>query len=557
MQWIWPESERAETESVVDYLLRIRNITNQEDFLNPQLEKLHDWKLLHDAPTAAAKIIAAVTAGKKIMVHGDFDVDGVCATSILWDYLYRELGADVLPYVPSRFDQGYGLSESSIQDMLAQGAQMIITVDCGVKDIEIVKKYSEQGIDFIITDHHTLPVGEDAKSFVSSDALAVVHPRHPLAPYPFPEICGSAVAWKLVQGVNSVAGKNVDVFRYLDLVALATVCDVMPLIDENRIFVKYGLERLKQTENLGLQSLLKIAAVNPKEIDTYHFGFVLGPRLNAAGRLESALDAVRLLTTKSLASAQDYAAKLHNLNTERQALTTKLVADAEAKIQQQLDNPVFFVYGEEWPEGIVGLVAGKLTEKYYRPTLIGSILPEGSVKASARSIEGFHVSNALTRLQHHLERHGGHELAAGLTVPLEKAEQFYAELLSIAKEQLTAEHLEKKLRIDLALNPQELNFDLEQLIANLAPFGFANQQPVIGLKGLTLQSSREFGKDKSHISFRFAEMSHIEVMAFNQAEQYRELRSGTKVDLAGYLDQNVWNGRTNLQIRAKAIQVQQ
>lgn len=532
---------------MLEYLLALRDIKNKEQFLKPSLTDIHSWRELHDAPSAVEIILDAIKTGKKIFIHGDFDCDGVCATSILWNFLYRVLKADVLPYIPSRFDEGYGLSEESIQAMLEQGAQLVITVDCGVKDAKLVKKYSKQGLDFIITDHHTLP-SEDKLP----EAKAVVHPRYPNHNYPFPEICGAAVAWKLVCGLNEITNSNYDVHSYLDLVALATVCDVMPLVDENRIFVAAGLQRLANTDNPGLLALMQSASVAPGSLDTYHFGFVLGPRLNAAGRLDSALEAVRLLTTSSHVTAKQYAQKLQTLNLERQQLTQKFLAEAEAQVANLGEQPLYFVFGDNWPEGIVGLIAGKLTEKYHRPVLIGS--RDGDmIKASARSISGFHVTNALQQLSHLLERFGGHELAAGFGIRYENVDTFSKEMLRLASAQLQPEDLERQLPIDAVLTPADLSPDLVSEIQQLKPFGFGNATPTFALSGIEISQVRHIGRERNHLLLSVSEIPDFEIIGFNKASDYNLMPSDV-INVAGSLDTNEWNGQRKIQMKLKDVE---
>src|SRR5260221_902803 len=396
MKWILPE----QNEKLIPWLLKSRGITNLQTFANTNVDDLYDPLLIYGAEEAAKVIYDFAKTKKKIFIHGDFDVDGITATSIMWQFLYRDLKANALPYIPSRFNEGYGLSEESITNIIDAGGELIITVDCGVKDVELIKKYSDK-IKFVITDHHTvldyLPGAEGTKQvgdfMVSSSALAVVHPR--LGDYPFKEICGAVVSWKVCSAINNVFDLKVDVNKYLDLAAIGTICDIMPLVDENRIIVKEGLKKLATTQNLGLRVIMDGLKLDRNKIDTYHIGFLIGPRLNASGRLDTALDAVRLLTTTDRSYAQSLFLKLNDLNTKRQALTQEHLTLAEKQIAEQLENKILFVYGEDWPEGIVGLIAGKLTEKYNRPVIAGSI-HDNIFKASARSIENFHIAEQLS-----------------------------------------------------------------------------------------------------------------------------------------------------------------
>ena len=549
--WVYPEQPRLPDEGVVDYLLRIRGVDDKTSYISPQLSQdVHSWELLHDAKRAAEEIMKAVEQKRRIFIHGDFDVDGVSATSMLWEFLYREVGADVLPYIPSRFDEGYGLSQSSVEAMLEQGAELVVTVDCGIKDIELVEEYSKGGLDFIITDHHTLAQNEKGKPIVSESALAVVHPQHPKGRYPFSEICGAAVAWKLICALNDVGNLKVDVSKYLDLVALATVCDIMPLIDENRTFVIHGLNQIKKGSRLGIAALLREGNIKSQDIETYHLGFVIGPRINAAGRLDSALHSVRALTTDSVDHAHRNAAKLSEFNRERQKQTGQLLESAQEMISEQEDNLYHFVYGADWPEGIVGLVAGKLAEKYNRPVMIGS-LKDGHIKASARSVSGFHITEALRSLEDLLEKYGGHELAAGFTIPVSRVEEFQSRLFSYAQETIPTGGFVKKISIDVDLLLSDLSLDLAAGVDLLGPFGFGNPKPILTVDHVTIDGIRIFGHDRNHISFGVAEETDIELISFNGAERYADIRVGDVVEVAGQLGINEWNGRRKLQLRIK------
>lgn len=414
MKWILPKKTDSD---VFEQLLNSRTIQDKEKYFNPSLKHLYDPFLMSGMNAAVSTISKALKDKRKIFIHGDFDVDGISATSILWQFLYRDLNADVIPYVPNRFTEGYGLSDESIKAIIEQGGDLIITVDCGVKDIELVSKYSNK-ISFIITDHHTIReydsnnLVENSKKIgnliVSSKAKAVVHPQ--LGDYPFTEICGATVAWKLCSALNISLNTGIDIYKYLDLTCLGTICDVMPLIDENRIIVKYGLDRLRKTQNIGLKTMIEYLKLEPQSIDTYHIGFMIGPRLNASGRMQSAMDAVRLLTTQDNKFALEIVKKLDGLNTERQTLTQKYFELAEEQLKDNLDKKLLFVYGEEWPEGILGLIAGKLTEKYCRPAIAASINGE-KVKGSARSIEEFHIANNLKSISSNcLPSEGTHRL---------------------------------------------------------------------------------------------------------------------------------------------------
>ncbi|MFS8130421.1 MAG: single-stranded-DNA-specific exonuclease RecJ [Candidatus Dojkabacteria bacterium] len=544
MKWHLPEQK---DKNFVDFIYSTRKITGDRVYFYPKVEDLESPLLIHDAVKAARVIIKAIKDKQKIYIHGDFDVDGITATSIMWNYFYRELGANVLPHIPNRFTDGYGLNEETIEKIIEEGGDLIISVDCGVKDIELVDKYADK-IDFIITDHHTIRVVGDelrvkgskkaGEYLISSRAKAVVHPKLSKG---FSEYCGAGVSWKLCCAVNELNDKKVDMTQYLDLVALGTVCDIMPLIEQNRIIVKLGLERMRKTGNVGLKSLLEQATVLLSSVTEYTLGFVIGPRLNASGRLESALDAVRLLTTTSEKFSKEIAEKLNELNLQRQSLTKEYLAIAEKDLLEQGEKKIYFLYGKEWPEGIVGLISGRLTEKYNRPTIVGSLLEDGNIKASARSIEGFHMSNALKDADKYLIRYGGHAQAAGLTLSKKNFEKFMKSLSSIADKLILDDQLEKTINIDAVAEYDDINIENITKLLSLSPFGNANPMPQIALLKVDVSDYKTMGKDSTHIKIQFPEYG-FEAVGFNLAKEFDKLDEPL-LDLAGNLEINTWNGK--------------
>lgn len=556
MEWLLPDQNNT---PLVEWIYKTRGIdVNNKTFFNPQYNDLHSPLLLHDVEKVAEVLKEFIGTDKKIYIHGDFDVDGITATSIMWQFLYKDLKLNALPYIPSRFTEGYGLSEDSIGKILEAGAELIITVDCGVKDIEIVNKYSNK-VKFIITDHHTLlsknteiDGGKISGEYLIADkALAVCHPR--LGNYPFYELCGAAVSWKVCAAVNQILGLGIDMSKYLDLVSIGTVCDIMPLIDENRILVKLGLSQIKNTSNVGLKNLFKYLKVPLHEIDSYHLGFIIGPRINATGRLEDAMDAVRLLTTNNDLFARQITSKLDSLNLERQQLTSKFIEIAEIQIKNQAEDKLYFVYGDDWPEGIIGLIAGKLTEKYYRPVIVGSI-KDGKVKASARSIEAFNIANNLTTHSTLLLTHGGHAQAAGLSLSHEKLEEFKAAIKGTAHNSLDGISLLKKLKIDALANLKEINAETYNKITQLSPFGMANKKPLIALLKVIPDKIKVFGKENNHIKLIFiVEGKELEAIAFNKAQEYQDFDFSKPIDIAASIEKNEWNGKVSIFLRIEDI----
>lgn len=558
MMWILPNTKH--TGSIVDRILQNRKIDDKDSFLNPSESHIHSALLLHDAEKAAQVIINAVKSNKKIFIHGDFDVDGVTATTIMWRFLYYDLKANVIPYIPDRFSEGYGLSESSIDSIINQGAELIITVDCGVKDIELVNKYSKK-VDFIITDHHTINQAEDfdsrEQSFknikivgdyaISAKAKAVVHPG--LEAYPFRDICGAAVSWKVCCAVNEIGNFSVDMMKYIDLVALGTVCDVMPMVDENRAIVSLGLERMKNTKHIGLETLILNAGVQKKDLNVRTLGFALGPRINAAGRMSHAISAVRLLSTESKALAVNLASELSGLNLQRQEITQTLLDLAFQQVENQKNNKVIFVHGEEWPEGIIGLIAGRLSQHFYKPVIVGCV-SNNTIKASARSIPGFDISEALRHCSTLLKRFGGHNQAAGLQLEMNNLESFIKSINHYANENLTNELLIPKIFIDTEAEIYEIDFEVANTLASMEPFGEQNQPPVIKLNDIRPEYITLFGKDTNFIKFYNKNSKHIQFINFTDGQSfYKKLQNHTSFDLIGNVEINTWNGNEELRFR--------
>lgn len=545
---------------IIRQLLFNRGIVDPKlakDFLAPSFEKFISANKLYDTKKATSAISNAIKGKKKIFIHGDYDVDGICATSILWDFLHRCAGAKVLPYIPSRFDEGYGMTNQSISAMVDQGAELIISVDCGIRDAELIEKWSKNGIDIIVTDHHELRK-EGKKIILPAEAKAIVHPSYPGHKYPFTSICGAAVAWKLVQALAEQGALDVDTDRYLDLVALATVCDVMPLVDENRSIVRAGLKKIRETERVGLRRLIYDAGLAPKDIEVYHLGFLIGPRLNAAGRLDHALEAVRLLVTNSLSQARELSEKLHNLNQERQYIQESIYKNALQQIEEiGIERKLFFAWGEDWAEGVIGIVAGKISETYHRPVLIATRKGE-TYTGSARSTEAFNIIKAINSQAGILERFGGHPQAAGFTVKSENIERFRDNLLDVADHELGDEDVIGELVVDCEIDLEDLTWELYNWIERFSPFGFGNPAPRFVMNGVVLSDISLVGSERRHVKVAFFDKdagSYISGIGFGLAEACAEMKEGQKVDVVFAFEVNEWNGEKKLQLNIRDIRV--
>lgn len=553
--WILPK-EKIDDGDIAGYVISQRGF-DKEVFLNPSLDDIPSFKYMHDSKSAGRIIAEAVKEGKKIVIHGDFDADGICAVSILWEFLYKDVSkkldidVNVLPYIPSRVEQGYGLTESSLNDVLELDADLVITVDCGVRDRELVNRYrKEKGLEFVITDHHQPPAQFDEEL-----EYPLVHPMYPRHEYPFKNVCGAYVAFLLVQAIKHELKMDENISantRGLDLVALATVTDLMPLVEVNRTVVKYGIEQIIKGERVGLNELIKVSGLNLSDIDSYHLGYILGPRINAAGRIGSPIDAVKLLVSDNGQVCARIADVLNETNFERQYMTETGFNEAVNIIGESTNEKILFVASEDWHEGIVGLIAGKLNEKYHRPTLVGKRNGEG-VKGSARSIHGFNITEALSKCEKFLDRYGGHELAAGFTIKQGKEKEFSECIKKVAEDMITDDMLVKNLHIDLLVGSESINRELINELDKLKPFGYGNSKPLIALTNLIVLKKSIMGKLGNHMKLvcKGDGIDLTTLVFFNCNGDSEEINVNDIIDVVGDVGINSWNGHEDVQFLVK------
>lgn len=512
---------------------------------------LHNPFLLRGMTETVRRIRDAIANDEPIIVHGDFDADGVTSTVVMVTGLHA-LGATVSPYIPHRVDEGYGLNAEAIHKMRAHGFTLMITVDCGIRANAEIDLANELGIDVLVTDHHS--VGE------LPDALAIINPHQKDCDYPYDYLAGVGLAWKTVQALwlaerKSPIGKardpQFDPNILLDLVALGTVADVAPLTGENRTLVWRGLEQLRRTQRAGLLAIYETAHLNAAHITEESIGFAIGPRINAAGRLDHAKLAYKLLFTDSATQAQELALTLEQKNRERQ---DKTKAALERAFQQLPDPmlPLLMVRDNHCPEGIVGLVAGRLQEKFYRPAIVVSEGEELS-RASCRSIPGFNITKALDQVGTMLERHGGHAQAAGFTVKTERLPQLHTALQKIAQDYLLDHEaeMEPTLHLDAELALRDITPDFHQALARLAPFGELNREPVWLARRLRVESVRQVGANQAHLQMTFRDAGRKwHAIAFRQGARLSEVAPFSTIDIAYTIKQSVWQGesRTELHI---------
>ncbi|MEI6222449.1 MAG: single-stranded-DNA-specific exonuclease RecJ [bacterium] len=542
----------TETKSVEEYLLLQRNIHSSADisqFFSDSIQSIQGPASLKGALEAAGKIVQAMKRNDPIAIYGDYDVDGVTALTILYE-IFQNLGYEkIIPYLPHRESEGYGLNAEALHKLAKQGVKMVITVDCGINANHEAKVASELGLELIITDHHHVPAN-------LPDVSEIINPKQPGCPSAFKELAGAGVAWKLGWALLAISGKDgssteMPAFsrEQLDLLAIATVADIVPLLGENRIIVKHGLAQIKKNSRPGIKALLDVSGTAPESVNEDSIGFRIGPRINASGRLDYAYTSFELLTATSQEKADELARKLDDYNKERQALTQKCLAEAMDQIDKDNLSKVIMVKHPEWPSGIIGLLASKICDQYHRPAIAMSLTKE-QWRGSARSYDFFHITNALTETAEHLVRFGGHATAAGFSVTPEKITSFEEQLLSLATNQIEAEMLTPTLFYDMPLNAPQLNWNTHKVIEKFSPFGFQNTRPLIMSDHLELFDIKIIGKQKNHVRYKFlSDKSIIDGIAFNFTDHIDPtLHIGDPVEVAYHLESNEWNGYKNLQM---------
>jgi single-stranded-DNA-specific exonuclease len=494
--------------------------------------------LLPDISQAVNRIYKAVLAREKIAVYGDFDVDGVTAIVILVEGLSR-LGAEVIPYIPDRINEGHGLKIAALEKLQAQGVKLVITVDCGVTDIKEVRNGQDMGIDMIITDHH-MPLRNLPR------AVAVVDPKRKDSVYPFLDLAGAGVVFKLLQALFHKDSREKWLARLLDLVVLATVTDLVSLLGENRYLVKEGLKELNNTSRVGIQEMVKLAGLKPGELDAGDISWVLGPRLNSAGRMNNASTSYQLLTTQSPEEARLLALELHERNAERQKLTNDVLSRAKEKLATRLHLPVLIEGDESYSIGVIGLVASKLVDEFYKPAIIIHLGPE-FCQGSCRSIAEFDIVSALTECQDLLTAFGGHPLAAGFTLARQNLAQLEQRLVSLAADQLGHLELRLELVIDAELPLSLLAGDTFNLIQKLSPFGGGNPQPTFLTRQVEVIECRNFGNQGEWLRLKLRQ-GNVTWQAVDFESQKKREEIPSQIDIVYNLEKSPWNGEEVLSL---------
>lgn len=548
---------------IVAQLLVNRGIENPDEaekFLHPDYDELHDPFLFRDMRKAVERISTVITEKQSIVLYGDYDTDGVSALAVLFA-TFRALNVHnyVQIYIPDRYAEGYGMNIAAVRSLHAQGVKLIIACDCGSSNAPEIQLANELGMDVVVVDHHKQPPDVPA-------AFAMLNPVFPDEPYPFKKLCSGGVAFKLAAALLRSLSYGKDMLNkplpvgwekwLLDFVALSTVADMMQLVGENRTLVTYGLRVLQKSKRLGLRELARAAGAPLEKATAGTIGFHFAPRLNAAGRLKHANSAFQLLITEDPSEARRLADELHSTNTERQELT-KSIFDAAIKQIPADDLPVLLVAkGEGWSSGVVGLVAGRLKEKFHRPALAIS-MTDHAIVGSGRSITGFDITQALVESRENLAHFGGHPMACGFTILSPDALQpFITAMQTIARRELNDEHLIPKLSIDAEILFQTVTWDLQAAVEQLEPFGMGNTEPVLCSRKVTVQEARTVGNDGKHLRLQLMDDNggvHAGI-AFQQGGWSATLKQGSIIDIAYRVSVNEWNGYRDLQVEIVDIQ---
>lgn len=523
---------------------KMDNAETIDKFLNSTLDDLNDPFLLKDMNLAVKRIAKAIENKEKILIYGDYDVDGVTSTSVLYKFL-KSQNAWVDYYIPNRFEEGYGFSQSSVEKIINMQVDLVVTVDCGTTSIEETGMLMEKGIDVVVTDHH------ECKEELPS-VKALVNPQRPDCMYPHKNLSGVGVAFKLIKALSFEMNIQINQLEFLDLVALGTIADVMPLTGENRILVKYGIKKINNTSNIGLKSLMKEVGIFGKKITSRDIGYIIAPRLNAAGRIGDAAMVVELLTTEDEVKANEIASKLNEHNKKRQEIETEIFEEVISKIEKESyikKSSIMVVSGRDWHQGVIGIVASKVVEKYNKPCILITV-SDGIGKGSGRSVEGINLFNALTSCKETLEKFGGHEMAVGLTLKEEKIHDFNRlinEYISSFSD--TFEYTEK-IKIDITVEIEEITLENVRELDFLEPFGIDNSEPLFKFENAKINEINAVGSDKSHLKLKVENSgSKVDAIAFKKGDLAKVYKKSDILDIVCTLDINIWRDVESVQLK--------
>ncbi len=558
-------SEKLSIDSFLAQLLYFRGITNFDDaksFFRPNLNSLHDPFLLKSMDKAVNRIISAMTNNEKILIYGDYDVDGTTAVALLYSYI-KELYANVDFYIPNRYSEGYGISLKSIDFASENKFSVIISLDCGIKAVKQVGYAREKGIDFIVCDHHRpgdiLPPG-----------YAVIDPKQVDCPYPYKELSGCGLSFKIAQAISKK--KNLpfsDLEKYLDLVVVSIAADIVPITGENRVLAYYGLKQININPRPGLESILFYSNVIRKnipgdntiftrEITINDLVFLIGPRINAAGRIETGSSAVKLLVCDKMKDTHDLSTNIDNQNTERRSLDVEITKQALKMIESDhklKTSKATVLYNPDWHKGVIGIVASRLTESYYRPTIVFTH-SNGMITGSARSVKDFDIYDAINACSEHLEHFGGHKYAAGLSLRPEKLPEFVSAFEQFVNNNITDEMLVPEIEIETTIKLYDITSKFFRVLAQFAPFGPGNNNPVFMTQRLTDRGSARI-VGNNHLKLKVSHPDYprkaFNAIAFHQGGFLQGLQQKKLIDIAYQVEENTWNGNTSIQLNISNI----
>ena len=538
--------EKYKLNSILAKILVNKGITEKEDidlFVNPTRKDFYDPFLMPDMEITVNRILKAIEDKEKIIIYGDYDADGITSTTVLKNFL-EERGLEVGTYIPNRLDEGYGLNKNAIKSIYDQGYRLIITVDCGISGTEEIEYTNSLGIETLITDHHE-------PTEVLPNALAVVDAKRKDNKYPFNQLAGVGVVFKLIQAISIKLNlEEKEFLKYLDIVCIGTISDIVPLVDENRVIAKLGLKLIAQTKNIGLKALLEVIGFS--NIDSSAISFGVAPRINACGRMGNEKVALDLFLSKDYAEAKKLAIRLNEYNIERQTIEKQIFDEAVQKVEaNEKDKTCVIVGSKGWHHGIIGIVASKITDMYFKPSIL-VCFEDGEGKGSGRSIPGFDLHEALMKCEKHLEKFGGHSMAVGVTLKESEFESFKNELEEYAKEN-EIDKIQPVIKIDSELSLKDVSIDSVKSLSMLEPYGEANKMPLFLFKNLKINSIRALSEGK-HLKLTLKEDNYmINAIGFNMGELSEKYLLDDKVDIVGNLDINVYNGNENVQIILKDI----
>lgn len=513
-----------------------------EIFLNPTRNNFHDPFLMPDMEKAVERIIKAINSKEKVIIYGDYDADGITSITVLKKFL-EDVGLNADYYIPNRLNEGYGLNNNAIQKIVENNYELMITVDCGISGIEEINYANSLGLETVVTDHHE--VGDDIPN-----AIAVVDAKRKDNKYPCRDLAGVGVVFKLIQAISMKLNlKDEEYLKYLDIVCVGTISDIVPLVDENRVITKLGLMLVKQTKNIGLKSL--IVSSGYKKIDSTTISFGIAPRINACGRMGHAEEALKLFLSKNLNEVNELTKILNEYNVERQSTEKRIYEEALSQIQENHldDKDAIIVAGENWHHGVIGIVSSKITELYFKPSIL-LCYEDDIAKGSGRSIPGFDLHDALMKCQDTIEKFGGHSMAIGITIKRENFQKFCYEFEEVAKDS-NLKDIFPIIQIDAEFELKDINKDMVKSLEQLEPYGEANKMPLFAFKKLKIDSIRALSEGK-HLKLTLKEGNTVvNAIGFNMGTLVDNYRIGDKIDIVGVLEVNTFNGVDTLQINMK------